>query len=225
MLLRVIVQTTTWLAFMGVILFVAAGNWRWTEGWAFLAIFAAGSVVFCAWLLRRDPALLAARMGSLVQKDQPLWDKIFMSAAMVGWNVWLVFMALDAQRFHWSHLPVWLQVIGGALVIAGFLAVMPAFRANSFAAPVVRVQGERGQRVIDSGPYALVRHPMYAAAMLYLIGLPLLLGSWYGLIGTAIIMLAISWRATREEQTLKRDLSGYDAYMARVPWRLIPHVW
>jgi protein-S-isoprenylcysteine O-methyltransferase Ste14 len=225
MLLRVIVQTTTWLAFMGVILFVAAGNWRWTEGWAFLAIFAAGSVVFCAWLLRRDPALLAARMGSLVQKDQPLWDKIFMSAAMVGWNVWLVFMALDAQRFHWSHLPVWLQVIGGALIIAGFLAVMPVFRANSFAAPVVRVQGERGQRVIDTGPYALVRHPMYAAAMLYLIGLPLLLGSWYGLIGTAIIMLAISWRATREEQTLKRDLSGYDAYMARVPWRLIPHVW
>ena len=225
MLLRITVQTLAWLAFMGVLLFAAAGNWRWPEAWAFLLIFALGSAAFCAWLMRRDPALLAQRMGSLVQKGQPLWDKIFMSIVMVGWNLWLIVMALDAQRFQWSHMPVWLEVLGGALIVTGFAGVVPVFAANSFAAPVVRVQGERGQRVIDTGPYAWVRHPMYAAATLCLIGLPLLLGSWYGLIGTAIIILGISWRATHEEQMLRRDLSGYDAYMVRVPWRLIPHVW
>jgi protein-S-isoprenylcysteine O-methyltransferase Ste14 len=225
MLLRVTVQVVAWLALMGVLLFAAAGNWLWPEAWAFLIIFALASIAFCAWLLRRDPALLEQRMGSMVQKGQPLWDKIFMSLIMVGWNVWLVFMGLDAQRFQWSHMPLWLEVFGALLILAGFVGVVPVFAANSFAAPVVRVQGERGQHVIDTGPYAWVRHPMYAAASLYLIGLPLLLGSWYGLIGAAIIIIGIAWRATHEEQTLKRDLSGYDAYMTRVPWRLIPHVW
>ncbi len=225
MLLRLTVQVVAWLALMAVLLFAAAGNWLWPEAWAFLIIFALASIAFCAWLLRRDPALLEQRMGSMVQKGQPLWDKIFMSLIMVGWNVWLVFMGLDAQRFRWSHMPLWLEVCGALLILAGFIGVIPVFATNSFAAPVVRVQGERGQHVIDTGPYAWVRHPMYAAASLYLIGLPLLLGSCYGLIGAAIIILGIAWRSTHEEQTLKRELSGYDAYMTRVPWRLIPHVW
>ncbi len=225
LLARLFVQTVLWLGFMAVLLFVAAGNWRWIQGWAFIAIFAGGSAVFGAWLYRRDPALLAARMGPLVQRAQPLWDQIFMSAAMIGWNAWLIAMAIDAQRWHWSQVPAWLEVVGGLLIAGGFAAVMPVFAANSFAAPVVRVQDERGQRVIDSGPYALVRHPMYAAAMLYLIGLPLLLGSWFGLIGTVLIALGIAWRAVREERTLRRELTGYGDYMARVRWRLVPYVW
>ena len=214
-----------WLAFMGVILFLAAGNWSWIQGWTFLAIFAAGSAAFCTWLYRTDPALLASRMGSVIQKRQPLWDKLFMAGALIGWNAWLALMALDAQRFHWSHLPAWLEVVGGVLIAIGYAAVAPVFRANSFAAPVVRVQSERGQHVIDTGPYALVRHPMYASAMLYLLGIPLLLGSWFGLLGAAVIALAISWRATREEQVLARELHGYSEYMARVRWRLVPYVW
>ena len=144
-----------------------------------------------------------------------------MSAIMMGWNLWLVLMALDARRWHISHMPVWLEVVGALLVVLGFAAVMPVFAANTFAAPVVKVQNDRGQRVIDSGPYALVRHPMYAAGILYLAGMPLLLGSWYGLIGTALIALGICWRAVREERTLTRDLAGYDAYVARVRWRLV----
>jgi protein-S-isoprenylcysteine O-methyltransferase Ste14 len=224
LLVRLIAQSTIWLAIMGALLFWPAGNWRWVEGWAFLGIFAAGSAVFCGWLLRFDPGLLEQRLGSLVQKGQPLWDKLFMSAVVVGWCVWLAAMALDV-RWHGREVAVWLEAVGGLLIVAGFASIMPVFRANSFAAPVVRVQSERHQRVIDTGPYAIVRHPMYAGAMLYLVGIPLLLGSPYGLIGAALFALAIARRAVGEEQTLRRDLAGYADYMARVRYRLVPYVW
>jgi protein-S-isoprenylcysteine O-methyltransferase Ste14 len=224
LLVRLIVQTTVWLAIMGLLLFWPAGNWAWPEAWAFLGIFAAGSALFCGWLLGFDPALLEQRLGSLIQKDQPLWDRLFMSAVVVGWCAWLVAMALDV-RWHGAQVPIWVEVVGGVLIVAGFSATVPVFRANSFAAPVVRVQSERQQRVIDSGPYALVRHPMYAAAMPYLIGIPLLLGSLYGLIGSALIAIAIARRAVGEEQLLKKDLTGYADYMAKVRYRLVPYVW
>lgn len=222
---RLIVQTSAWLGFMGLLLFLAAGSWRWAQGWAFLAIFALGSVAFSAWLLRRDPALLAARLGPLVQRGQPTWDRVFLLSFVGIWCGWLVIMALDAQRWRTSDVPPWLNVVGGALVIAGFLATVLVFRENSFAAPVVRVQAERGQRVIDTGPYAVVRHPMYAAAVLYLAGMPLLLGSWYGLAIAPLMIAGIAPRAVFEERLLKRDLPGYADYMRRVRYRLIPGVW
>lgn len=222
---RLIVQTSAWLGFMGLLLFLAAGSWRWAQGWAFLAIFALGSVAFSAWLLRRDPALLAARLGPLVQRGQPTWDRVFLLSFVGIWCTWLVIVALDAQRWRTSNVPPWLNVVGGALVIAGFLATVLVFRENSFAAPVVRVQAERGQRVIDTGPYAVVRHPMYAAAVLYLAGMPLLLGSWYGLAIAPLMIAGIAPRAVFEERLLKRDLPGYADYMRRVRYRLIPGVW
>jgi protein-S-isoprenylcysteine O-methyltransferase Ste14 len=198
LLARMIVQSGAWIVFMAVLLFWPAGNWLWPEAWAFLIIFTVGSILFCAWLWRRDPALLESRMSHLKQKGQSLWDRVFMGFVLVGWNVWLVLMALDAQRWHASHIPSWLEAAGALLIVAGFA---------------------------DTGPYAVVRHPMYAAGLLYLVGMPLLLGSWYGLIGTALIAIGIAWRASKEESVLRRDLAGYGAYMARVRWRLLPHVW
>ena len=225
LLARTITQTLASVAVMGGILFLAAGDWRWPQAWAFLAIFMGATAVVSAFLLRRDPGLLDQRLGGIARKGQAGWDRLFMVAIMIAWFAWLALMALDARRWQDSHLPPWLNAVGALLVIGGIAAVMPVFAANSFAAPVVTIQQERGQHVIDTGPYALVRHPMYAAAMLYLIGMPLLLGSWYGLIGTLVIALGIAWRATREEQALVQGLPGYEAYMARVPWRLVPYVW
>jgi protein-S-isoprenylcysteine O-methyltransferase Ste14 len=134
-------------------------------------------------------------------------------------------MALDAQRWHTSDMPAVLNVAGGALVIAGFLATLFVFRENSFAAPVVRVQAEREHRVIDTGPYAIVRHPMYAAALLYLAGMPLLLGSWYGLFVMPLFVAGMAPRAVFEERLLRRDLPGYADYMSRVRYRLVPGIW
>ena len=225
MIERLVLKTGAWLGFMGLLLFVPAGNLRWAQAWAFLAIFAVGSCAFGIWLLRRDPALLASRLGPLVEHGQPTWDRVFLLSFVFIWCGWLVLMALDAQRWHTSDVPLALNILGGALVVAGFLATLLVFRENSFAAPVVRVQRERDQRLIDTGPYAFVRHPMYASATLYLAGMPLLLGSWYGLLIVALLILGIVPRAVFEERLLKRELPGYAEYMQRVRYRLIPGVW
>ncbi|HTC85004.1 MAG TPA: isoprenylcysteine carboxylmethyltransferase family protein [Rhizomicrobium sp.] len=218
-------KSATWFGLMGILLFAAAGDWRWPQGWAFVVIFFLGSILFSLWLMRRDPALLAARLGPLSQQGQPLWDKIFLLVFVLVWFGWLALMGLDARRWHSSEMPLWLNGAGGLLVILGYLATMRVFRENSFAAPVVRLQSERGQRVIDGGPYALVRHPMYASALIYLVGMPLLLGSWYGLLGVPLFLAGLASRAVAEEKLLKRELPGYADYMSRVRFRLIPGIW
>jgi protein-S-isoprenylcysteine O-methyltransferase Ste14 len=218
------VRSFVWLGLMAVVLFAAAGDWAWPQGWAFIAIFVLGSIGFSLWLMKRDPALLASRLEPL-QKGQAAWDRIFLLGFIAVWFAWLAFMGADAVRFRWSHMPVWLNVLGGALVVAGFLAVMRVFRENSFAAPVVRVQEERGQHVITTGPYAIVRHPMYAASTLYIVSMPLLLGSWWGLIGAPVFIVGVSIRAVFEERLLARELAGYAEYKSRVRWRIVPGVW
>jgi protein-S-isoprenylcysteine O-methyltransferase Ste14 len=222
---RLFLKSGLWLALMGVLLFAGAGDWYWPQGWAFLAIFGIGSIAFSLWLLRRDPALLAARMGPLLQRGQPLWDKIFLVTFIPLWLGWLVLMGLDAWRWHLSDMPLLLNLLGGLLVILGFLGTILVFRENSFAEPVIRVQTERAQHLIDSGPYALVRDPLYAAAILFLFGVPLLLGSWLGLLAVPLMILGLAPRAVFEERLLKRELPGYAEYMTRVRWRLIPHLW
>jgi protein-S-isoprenylcysteine O-methyltransferase Ste14 len=225
LLLRLCLQTAVWLAIMAGLLLGGAENALWPQGLIYLAIFTLGSVVFGARLLKRDPDLLAARLGALNQKGQPVWDKLFLPIFIGSFLAWMWLMARDAQVWRLSHVPVWLNGVGCLLVLAGFAGVMRVFRENSFAAPVVRVQAERQQRVIDTGPYAHVRHPMYAAMLLYLMGLPLLLGSWWGLAGAAVIALAMARRAVAEEGVLVRELAGYADYRARVRYRLIPGIW
>ena len=217
-------KSFAWVAFMAVALFWAAGVWTWPQGWAFIAIFLFGSIGFSLWLARRDPALLASRL-SPNQEGAPFWDRAFLFVFIALWYVWLAAMGLDARRFQLSHMPVSLNAVGGVLIVLGFLATMPVFFANSFAAPVVRLQEERGQRVIDTGPYAIVRHPMYAAAFLYLVGMPFLLGSWWGFLFVPLYVAGVAPRAMAEERLLARDLPGYADYMRRVRWRLIPGLW
>jgi protein-S-isoprenylcysteine O-methyltransferase Ste14 len=222
---KLAVQTALTALLMGLALFGAAGRWNWAQGWAWLALFVVGSAGFGLWLRRRDPALLASRLSSPVQQGQPVGDRLFFLAAIPLWFGWMALMAVDAQRWHWSQMPPWLNGIGAAVVVLGFLGVLRVFAENSFAAPVVRVQAERAQTVIDTGPYARVRHPMYVAGLFYIAGLPLLLGSWLGLACVPVMLLGLCWRIGLEERTLQRDLPGYDAYMRKVRWRLMPGIW
>jgi protein-S-isoprenylcysteine O-methyltransferase Ste14 len=134
-------------------------------------------------------------------------------------------MALDAKRWSLSHMPPWLNFVGAVLSASFFLSCWLVFRENSFAAPVVKIQRERGQRVITTGPYAIVRHPMYAGGILYFVGLPLLLGSWIGLALAPILIVALTLRIGLEERTLTQALPDYADYTRRVRYRLIPGVW
>ena len=225
MITRMVIQNTLWIAFLAVLLFVPAGTLAWPEAWAFLILMAGGGTAMGLWLARHDPALLAERLSPPIQRGQKAWDKVLLGGVVVLSCVWLAFMPLDAARWRWSHVPVAAQIVGALCVIGCFWIWHLTFRANTFAAPVVKIQKERAQTVVTTGPYARVRHPMYAGAILYFLGIPLLLGSWYGLAFAPAFVVAFAIRAIMEERTLAAELTGYRDYAARVPYRLIPHVW
>ncbi len=224
MLLKLLAQITVWLLFQGALLFAAAGTLDWPQGWALIGEFGALCIAISLWLLKADPGLLAERMGGINQKAQARGDRVLMLAILALWLGWCVLMGLDA-RWHGSRLPFWAEVLGGIALAAGFAVIAAVFRANSFAAPVVKIQSERGQRVIDSGPYALVRHPMYTGGILVFIAFPLMLGSLWGLAGVPLLVAAIVARTLLEEGTLRAQLAGYSDYAARVRWRYLPYVW
>jgi protein-S-isoprenylcysteine O-methyltransferase Ste14 len=225
MITRMVAQTILWLTGMGGVLFLAAGDWRWPQGWALLAELGLCSFAVSFWLLRRDPALLASRLSGPIGRDQVAWDRLLMPAIAVVFLGWTVLMGMDAHRFLWSRVPLWLQVAGAILIALGMLVVWQTFRFNTFAAPQVRVQTARAHRVITEGPYRIVRHPMYAGGMLVLLGMPLLLGSWWGVAGVPLLLIGIAPRAVGEERLLRRELCGYGEYADRVRFRLIPGVW
>jgi protein-S-isoprenylcysteine O-methyltransferase Ste14 len=225
MLLRLTIQLALLLAFLALLLFWPAGTFAWPGAWIFLAGMAIASMAISLWLLRHDPGLLRERLGSPVQKEQAPGDRIFMMLIAFGWFGWVVLMALDAMRWRLSHMPVWLNGVGAMLFALGFTIVWLTFRANSFAAPVVKIQKERGQSVVTTGPYAIVRHPMYAGASLYMIGMALLLGSWIGLGATPLLIAVLSIRIGIEERILRGEFPDYAGYAARVRYRLVPGVW
>jgi protein-S-isoprenylcysteine O-methyltransferase Ste14 len=220
-----------WLTFalealiFSALLFGAAGTIRWPAAWAYLIIFFVAALWITLLLARHDPALLAERMKLPVQKGQPLWDKILILLMIVAWCVWLVLMGLDAVRFRWSAMPLWLQCAGGALIVLSFWMFARVHRENPFLTAVVKIQTERGHRVISTGPYAAVRHPLYAAMLIYLPANALLLGSWYGLAASFVFSAGLVFRTAMEDRELRRGLAGYTEYAARVRYRLIPFVW
>jgi len=222
---RVIVRTVVSIACMGAVLFAVGGTLRWPQAWVLLAAMLAAGLALGLWLARYDPALLRERMAPLFQRGQKAWDKAFVVTLIVLWPVWYALIALDAARFRWSQVPLWLQIVGALMIGLCIYIVYLTFRENSYAAPVVRIQSERGHHLIDTGPYAYVRHPMYAGALLFTFGTPLLLGSWYGLAAAIFIAALIALRAVLEERALAEGLEGYHDYAARVRYRLIPMIW
>ncbi|HEY3596200.1 MAG TPA: isoprenylcysteine carboxylmethyltransferase family protein [Paraburkholderia sp.] len=225
MIARLFIQTVAWLASMGVVLFAAAGTLAWTAAWLYLLEVGVLGIWVGLWLARHDPALLAERLSPVVQAQQSRWDKWFMACAGIAWYGWLVLIGLDAQRLHGSAVPLWLNVCGALGIFVCIVATQSVFHANSYAAAVVKIQSERGHKVSDTGPYAYVRHPMYAAAILFLAGTPLLLGSWWGLACVPLLVVALGYRAVREERVLLAGLEGYADYAARVRYRFVPYVW
>jgi protein-S-isoprenylcysteine O-methyltransferase Ste14 len=223
--LRTLLAPFGWFLGLAVLLFAPAGTLAWPAAWAFLAIMVTASVVFEVILLRHDPGLLAERLAPPIQRGQKTWDKVWLSAFLLLFFAWLALIGLDAVRFAWSHVPVWLQAVGGAGILAYFWISYLVVRENPYVAPVVKLQADRGQHVISTGPYAHVRHPMYAGAVFYLAGTALLLGSWYGLAATVIFIAGLVVRAVLEERTLATELPGYTAYMRKVRYRLVPRVW
>ncbi len=207
---------------MALLLFAPAGTLAYWQGWVFLAVYFAFSLVLTLYLMKKDPALLARRMsGGPFAEKEPV-QKIIMGFASLGFIGLLMVPAID-RRFGWSQMPLYVTLAGDALVALGWSGIFFVFRENSFTSATIELAVD--QQVISTGPYALVRHPMYAAALLMLFGIPLALGSWWGVLIMVAIVPAVIWRLLDEERFLAGNLSGYVEYQGRVHYHLLPLLW
>jgi len=208
--------------FLGVALFVPAWTLDFWQAWIYLFIFASASALITVYLWRYDPKLLErrAKAGPLAEKEKS--QKLIQILASLAFIGTLVLPSLD-RRYLWSHLPLAFVIAGDVLVALGFLAVFLVYKENTFTSATIEVSP--GQRVISTGPYAIVRHPMYAGALVMLIATPLALGSWWGILMILPMTFALVLRLLDEERFLQESLPGYTEYCQKVRFRLAPFVW
>lgn len=207
---------------MAALLFVAAGTLDYWQAWIFLAVYFALSVAITLYLVRKDPDLLARRMSGGPFAEKQTAQKIIMSFASGGFIGLLVVPALD-HRLSWSQMPPSVALAGDGLMALGWLGVFFVFKENTFTSATIELAPD--QQVISTGPYALVRHPMYLSGLVLLLGIPIALGSWWGMLALVAVLPALIWRLIDEERFLARNLPGYVEYRQRVRYRLIPRVW
>ena len=216
------VAVVAFAAVLGVLIFGAAGTISYWQGWAYLAVFSSASVLMTGYLMKRDPALLERRMtGGPTAEKRPA-QKLIMWFASIGF-IALIVVPPIGYRLHGSTLTPSVNLIGDALVAIGFYLIFLVYRENTVTSATIEVA--ENQRVISTGPYGIVRHPMYASASLYLAGTPLALGSLWGFVPLALMIPVLIWRLLDEERFLAKNLSGYTDYQSRVRHRLIPFVW
>lgn len=209
--------------FFGFILFFLSGwNFLWWEAWIFLIILAFLVAFMLFWLNKHNPQVLRSRTSvkGMVKKDI-----ILMSLLSTAFFVYFIVVCLDGGRYHWSTFPLWGKIIGFIGFVIGFIITVLGMKENSYASKVVRVDKEGGQKVITTGPYAFVRHPLYSGFILWFFSMSIALGSLYGLIPMAFITILIIIRISYEEKLLHEELEGYTEYTKKVKKRLIPWIW
>lgn len=207
---------------LGIVLFLPAWTLNYWQAWVFIVVFGTSANAIGVYLSLKDPELLERRKKVGPAAEQTLAQKIIISLSILGSLGVLVFSAFD-HRFGWSSVPPYGSLAGDVLVVLGFLINLFVFKENSYGGSTI--QTVEDQKVISTGPYALVRHPMYVGVLVMMIGVPLALGSWWGLAVLALITPVLIWRILDEEALLKKDLPGYIEYTQKVRYRLVPYLW
>jgi protein-S-isoprenylcysteine O-methyltransferase Ste14 len=225
-ILRVILAALLQPALLALALFYPPGSFAWPRAWALMAVFFVATVASLIVLARGSPELLAERFKPPLQRGQPPADKVIVVIFIAAFAAAIRFIPYDVFELHWLPAPGPVAATLGLLaLLAGWWIVLAAMRANAFAVPVVKSQAARHQHVVSEGPYAVVRHPMYAGVALVMLGMPLWLGSWAGALVALVPIAILAVRIGIEEDFLRRELPGYADYAGRVRARLIPGVW
>ena len=219
---RAIAGLLRMVVILPVLVFLPAWTIRYWQAWVCLFVFSACATAITAYLMKRDPALLERRLKAGAAAEKQMSQKVIQSLAVIGFGALLVIPGLD-HRFRWSGVSPYAAIAGDLLIVVGFLFVTWVFKENSFTSGVIEVAAE--QRVITTGPYAWVRHPMYSGFLIMLAGIPIGLGSWYGLLVMIPMTIVIIWRLLDEERFLGENLVGYTEYKEKIQFRLIPAVW
>jgi protein-S-isoprenylcysteine O-methyltransferase Ste14 len=221
-----IVKTILGFAFLMLVLalalFVPAGSLAFWQAWVYLVVWAVCVILITAYLARHDRKLLAGRVKAGPVAEPQKGQQIIQSLASLFFIALFIVPGLDA-RFHWSCVPPVVSWVADVLVALGFFIVFLVFRENSYSSAIIELSSE--QTVVTSGPYSVVRHPMYAGASLLLVFTPLALGSWVAIPLPFLVVLVVAIRLLEEERYLLANLSGYEEYREKVPYRLIPFVW
>ncbi len=202
-------------------LFIPVWTFDYWQAWVLLIVFSLSAIVISIYLMKHDPALLARRIKGLGSENEASQKIIQIVAAVIFISLFII-PSID-HRFGWSTVPTAIVIVGNIFVLLGFFIVYLVFRENTYTSAIIEVAAE--QKVISTGPYALVRHPMYGGALIMLFGIPLALGSWWGLFAFYPMLLVIVWRLLDEENFLAKNLPGYEAYTEKVKHHLIPYVW
>jgi protein-S-isoprenylcysteine O-methyltransferase Ste14 len=204
------------------LLFIPAGTFRYWQGWLTLAVFIGCSGAYTGYLAKHDPALLKRRTEAGISHEKEFTQKVVMALLYITCIALIILPPLDV-RFGWSVMPWQVSIIGDAFIVFSFYLFYMVSKVNTYAAANIRV--EQGQKVISSGVYALVRHPMYFGALFLFAGTPIALGSWWTLLLFPVLIPILVVRILNEEKLLARDLPGYVEYTQTVRYRLIPGVW
>jgi len=210
------------IAIIVLFLFAPAGSLNFWQAWVYSIIYVASSVRITFYLWRTNPELLARRVNAGPGAEKEKTQKITHFFVILLFIAILVISAFD-HRFGWSHVPFYIVILGDILVILGFFLLFLVFRENAFASAIIEVTAD--QKVITTGPYSIVRHPLYVSGLIIMLGTPLALGSWRSLLVFIPLTLVIIWRLIDEEKFLSKNLPGYEEYCQKVRYRLIPFLW
>jgi protein-S-isoprenylcysteine O-methyltransferase Ste14 len=212
-------------AFFPTLIVALSGDFFWIEGWIWGIWFITLCVVTTLYLYTNDPALLKERFTQQRTDNQRPLDAYIIYLTGIVFLAWIIIMPIDAKKCSWTVFPLWLEIVGGVGLIPSFYFFFRAFYDNTFLSPVIRIQKERKQKVISTGVYGVVRHPMYLGAVFLFLATPLLLGSLYGLLLGVLLIALLILRVLGEEVMLVDGLKGYKAYKKKVKYRLLPFIW
>lgn len=222
LLMRTLKAAILGLLVFGFLIFVPAGTLAYWQGWTFVAVFSFSTNLIGLYLALANAALLERRLKAGPAAETRPVQKVIITMAFMVFCLMLIVSALD-HRFDWSHVPAWLSVIGNALVAFGLMIDLRVFRENSYGASTIEKM--EGQKVISTGPYTIVRHPMYVGVLIMVLGTPLALGSWWGIILVIATIPILVLRILDEERMLRDELEGYETYARDVRYRLLPGIW